>query len=694
MTLRNKPKTKTMKTQKTIVASALLFLGGLTMASAQGTAFTYQGRLTDGTNPANGTFSLRFALYEVLDGGNGVGPPLTNNAVAVAGGLFTVPLDFGGGVFIGPARWLEIGVRTNGSAGPHTPLSPRQSLTPAPYAVFAATASSVPNRSIGSAQLADSINLGDASLSGRLDVYRTVAGTPAISLIGGFSEIITYRSDGLEQIRLAGDIGGEILLHNNMPNDSIAVALSAYGSQGGRLLLLSSNGLQRVTLWGGNNGGTLSLSDSSTLRRIFLDGSAGDIASSTSFSLVDVIGGSTWATIAKNGAGGGVFRAYDESANLTAAFGSSTGAGGFVQLYQANDNIGVKLDGDATGTSGGGSLNVHASDGSSAVLLSGSSRQITTYGDAGEVTAWLGSGATAGGFVQLYQANGNIGAKLDGDSTGTSGGGSLGVRAPDGSTAVYLSGNYSGGGGIYARNTNGNNRALLAGQSTGGGGGLFLYDGNGTSTVALNAAENSTTGSQLVMKQANGTTTIQLDAEFNAGGGGFLQLSRGDGTAAITLRADATGEGKITTQVLQITGGADLSEQFEIKAANEAPQPGMIVCIDPETPGQLITSSKAYDRTVAGVMSGAGGVKPGMLMGQAGTAADGKHPVALTGRVYCEADASNGPIHPGDLLTTSSAPGHAMKVTDYPKAQGAIIGKAMSRLDKGKGLVLVLVSLQ
>ena len=83
-----------------------------------------------------------------------------------------------------------------------------------------------------------------------------------------------------------------------------------------------------------------------------------------------------------------------------------------------------------------------------------------------------------------------------------------------------------------------------------------------------------------------------------------------------------------------------------------------------------------------------------MLMGQAGTVADGSHPVALTGRVYCLADASNGPIEPGDLLTTSATPGHAMKVTDYSRAQGAVIGKSMESLQSGTGLVLVLVSLQ
>jgi len=120
----------------------------------------------------------------------------------------------------------------------------------------------------------------------------------------------------------------------------------------------------------------------------------------------------------------------------------------------------------------------------------------------------------------------------------------------------------------------------------------------------------------------------------------------------------------------------------------------MVVCIDPENPGKLMISVEAYDRRVAGVISGAGGVKTGMLMSQSGSIADGKQPVALTGRVYVKADASFGAILPGDLLTTSDTPGHAMKVTDHARARGAILGKAMSSLKEGQGMVLVLVSLQ
>ena len=81
-------------------------------------------------------------------------------------------------------------------------------------------------------------------------------------------------------------------------------------------------------------------------------------------------------------------------------------------------------------------------------------------------------------------------------------------------------------------------------------------------------------------------------------------------------------------------------------------------------------------------------------MSQSGSAVDGEFPVALTGRVFCLADAASDSIEPGDLLTTSNIPGHAMKVTDCARARGAILGKAMSSLKQGQGLVLILVTLQ
>jgi hypothetical protein len=144
-------------------------------------------------------------------------------------------------------------------------------------------------------------------------------------------------------------------------------------------------------------------------------------------------------------------------------------------------------------------------------------------------------------------------------------------------------------------------------------------------------------------------------------------------------------------QVLTITGGSDLAEPFEI-TTKDIPK-GSLVVIDQKNPGQLKLSDSAYDTCVAGIVSGANGIKPGISLHQEG-ALEGGENVALSGRVYTLADASDEPIKPGDLLTTSSTPGHCMKATDHSRAQGAIIGKAMSSLAGGKGMVLVLVTLQ
>jgi hypothetical protein len=221
---------------------------------------------------------------------------------------------------------------------------------------------------------------------------------------------------------------------------------------------------------------------------------------------------------------------------------------------------------------------------------------------------------------------------------------------------------------VQLYNTNNSVRVSLDGQGSSGGGQVNLYANDGSSTVALYG---------------------------DSGGAGLVYVYNATSSARIVLDGnDANGDGRVIADVVEIRGGSDLSEQFDIQSAGGPIQPGMVVCIDPSHPGELVPSGRAYDRTVAGIVSGAGGVKPGMLMGQQDTKADGKYAVALTGRVYCLADASHGSIQAGDLLTTSDTPGHAMKVRDHARATGAIMGKAMSGLDKGKGLVLVLVSLQ
>lgn len=166
--------------------------------------------------------------------------------------------------------------------------------------------------------------------------------------------------------------------------------------------------------------------------------------------------------------------------------------------------------------------------------------------------------------------------------------------------------------------------------------------------------------------------------------------------SAISAGASISAGTSMTTPTLYITGGSDIAEPYDIIATRgEAPMPGFVVSIDPDHIGKLRVACNAYDATVAGIISGAGGVNPGLTLTQTGSVAQGEHPVAMNGRVWCFVDAdAGGAVRAGDLLTTSSTPGHAMRVGDTMRSQGAIIGKAMSSLESGRGLVLVLVSLQ
>ncbi len=120
-----------------ILFALVLFLASVNAAVAQTTAFTYQGKLSDGAGPASGNYDIQFKLFDTVTVGTGVqqGPTVTNPSVAVTVGIFTVQLDFGAGAFSGPPRYLEIGVRPAGSHDPYTVLSPRQPVTSTPYSV-------------------------------------------------------------------------------------------------------------------------------------------------------------------------------------------------------------------------------------------------------------------------------------------------------------------------------------------------------------------------------------------------------------------------------------------------------------------------------------------------------------------------------------------------------------------------------
>ena len=173
-----------MKKQLALLSVVLAALG----LNAQSTLFTYQGRLNDGLNQAQGIFDFRFSIFDSTTNGSQIGNAITNAGTGVINGLFTATLDFGPGAFPGTDRWLEIGVRTNGAAVDFQALTPRQQVTATPYAIQAASAATA--ASANTAAVANSVNatnvVGTLSLA-QIPAVVVTNGASSVALTGAFN---------------------------------------------------------------------------------------------------------------------------------------------------------------------------------------------------------------------------------------------------------------------------------------------------------------------------------------------------------------------------------------------------------------------------------------------------------------------------------------------------------------------------
>ncbi|MFJ3164396.1 hypothetical protein [Streptomyces kanasensis] len=149
------------------------------------------------------------------------------------------------------------------------------------------------------------------------------------------------------------------------------------------------------------------------------------------------------------------------------------------------------------------------------------------------------------------------------------------------------------------------------------------------------------------------------------------------------------GNVEVTGDIVLLNAG-DCAEHFLV--TDEEVNPGSVVVLANDE-ATVTQSRQAYDKRVVGVVSGAGEHKPGVILGNRHSEGNRK-PVALLGRVFCKVDARCSAIEAGDLLTTSSTAGHAMKAEDGTQAFGAIIGKALRSLPDGQGLIPIMITLQ
>jgi hypothetical protein len=214
-------KTKNPKLKSRLLLCLLLlstFNPQLSTLFAQGTAFTYQGRLNDGTNPANGNYDLQFAIYDAASAGTQQGVLLTNSATGVTNGLFTVTLDFGN-QFVGADRFLEVAVRTNGAAS-FTVLTPRQKLAPSPYAITAGNlAGVIANNTVGAA-------------------YATVSGGSNNAVNGAYSTASGGYKNTIQTNDAYATIGGGY--------DNTVQGFFSYGTIGGGIFNIVSGGAATV----------------------------------------------------------------------------------------------------------------------------------------------------------------------------------------------------------------------------------------------------------------------------------------------------------------------------------------------------------------------------------------------------------------------------------------------------------------
>lgn len=214
--------------------------------------------------------------------------------------------------------------------------------------------------------------------------------------------------------------------------------------------------------------------------------------------------------------------------------------------------------------------------------------------------------------------------------------------------------------------------------------------GESTTGVGVRGVSETNEAVHAETNSPNVAAIAAFNLNPNGTGAAIFAQKKGDQGHAGFFDGNVWVSGELTVGKYITLANADCAEDFDVAGAVKV-EPGTVMVLGNE--GALSESQHAYDKRVAGVISGAGDYKPGIVLDKQQTSGN-RQPIALLGKVFCKVDAQFGAIEVGDLLTTSPTPGHAMKTSDPFKAFGAVIGKALRPLTDGQGLIPILIALQ